>query len=62
MSMLEYCKVILEKVSFDPNLFRKELYKAFAELVPDEFIELKNWCIQKFGWNYCMKADPLFSI
>ena len=62
MSMLEYCKMILEKVSFDPQLFRKELYKAFTELVPDEIRELKDWCVQRFGWNYCTAADPAFSV
>jgi hypothetical protein len=54
--------MILEKVSFDPNLFRNELYKAFRELVPDEIYELKKWCIATFGWNYCVTAAPVFSV
>jgi len=62
MTMLEYCKVILEKVSFDPTLFRTELYKAFGELLADEISELKKWCVEKFGWSYCTKADPGFAL
>lgn len=62
MTMLEYSKMILEKVSFDLNLFRTELYKALTELVDEEIKELKTWCVQKFGWSFCVKADPAFSI
>lgn len=60
--MLEYSKMILEKVSFDLNLFRTELYKALTELVEEDVKELKKWCVQKFGLNFCVKADPAFSI
>lgn len=48
MTMLEYVKVILEKVSFDKVLFEKELKKGLKLLVPKEAKELKNWCYQKF--------------
>jgi type IV secretory pathway TrbF-like protein len=44
--MLEYYKVVLGKVSFDPVLFRKELRKAFRHLVEDEKIELRDWLEQ----------------
>ncbi len=56
--MLEYCKIILQKVSFDPKLFRTELFKAFRELVIEEFETLKKWCIETFGISYCRKAAP----
>lgn len=42
-SMLEYCKVILVKISFDKRLFRKEYRKTFSYLEPDEHNELKKW-------------------
>ena len=42
-SMLEYCKIILVKLSFDRRLFRKEYKKTFAYLKPDEQSELKRW-------------------
>ncbi|HRE74513.1 MAG TPA: hypothetical protein PK637_06080 [Flavobacteriales bacterium] len=45
---LEYTKFILEKVSFDPQLFRKEYYKAITQLVEEDVRELKNWMKGKF--------------
>ena len=41
--MVEYYKTVLQKVSFDVKLFKKELKKAIARLLPDEIEELKNW-------------------
>ena len=41
--MIEYTKLILSKVSFDPNLFYRELKKAVNSLVPYEVEELKEW-------------------
>lgn len=58
MTMLEYCKMILEKVSFDMNLFRIELKKALDQLIGEEITELKKWCITRFGLNYCKMAAP----
>ena len=52
MNMLEYVKMILEKVSFDKKLFEKELKKGIKELLPIEIKELKNWCYEKFGNIY----------
>lgn len=50
--MLNYVKLILSKVSFDKNLFEKELKKAIALLIPNEIIELKTWCMEMFGHLY----------
>jgi hypothetical protein len=41
--MIQYIKLILEKVSFDRYLFEKELRKALKSVVPDELIEFKNY-------------------
>lgn len=60
MTMLEYFKLILEKVSFDPALFRMEFRKAARKLMDEEIAELKKWCIETFGLTYCLKADPSF--
>jgi len=38
---------VLEKVSFDPELFKKELEKAYVALLPYERLELKIW-LKKF--------------
>lgn len=48
MTMLEYVKMILEKVSFDKVLFEKELKKGMKLLVPAEIKLLKSWCYEKF--------------
>jgi len=47
--MLAYFKTILAKVSFNQELFEKELRKALSTLIPDEIRELKKWCYQRFG-------------
>lgn len=41
--MIEYTKLILSKVSFDPNLFYRELKKAVNSLLPYEVEELNEW-------------------
>lgn len=46
--MLEYSKTILQKVSFDRNLFLKELNKAVTLLTVAEAIKLKKWCKVQF--------------
>lgn len=47
-TMLEYTKTILEKVSFDVKLFKKEFEKALKVLMPEEVKELINWIKRKF--------------
>lgn len=44
--MLDYCKKILQCVSFDVRLFRKEYKKATRWLAPVEAKELKQWLRQ----------------
>jgi 3-phosphoglycerate kinase len=50
--MLKYTKTILQKVSFDKNLFKKELKKSVKWLKRDEIILLEAWCIINFGSIY----------
>lgn len=52
MKMLEYAKLILEKVSFDPYLFEKELRKAVTRLCPAELKELKPGASLNFPISY----------
>jgi hypothetical protein len=47
-SMLEYCKLILVKMSFSPRLFKKEYRKSFRFLQPEEHHELRRWVRAKF--------------
>ncbi|MCB0456491.1 MAG: hypothetical protein R2776_07955 [Flavobacteriaceae bacterium] len=42
-AMFDYTKAVLKKVSFDANLFCKELKKALQRLLPHEIEELKIW-------------------
>ena len=49
LSMLEYYKVILFKISFDKRLFWKEYKKAIKHLDEGERAALKNWV--RSQWN-----------
>jgi hypothetical protein len=50
--MFEYSKEILLKVSFDQNLFSKELQKAIIWLQAEERKLLMLWCLATFGNMY----------
>lgn len=50
-SMLEYSKLILEKISFDKRLFWKEYRKSFRSLRESESHALRTWVIAKFGFR-----------
>jgi hypothetical protein len=41
----DYTKSILERVCFDPILFKKELKKALKNLLPYELEQLSNWLV-----------------
>lgn len=43
--MLSYTQNILESVSFDTELFCKELEKAFKALLPYEIDKLMDWVL-----------------
>ena len=45
---LEYKKLILSKVSFDEEIFEKELVKALKPMVPERRFELLEWCKSNF--------------
>ena len=50
--MLEYAKVILPKVSFSKELFRKELNKCINWVEESELNELYEWCSENFNEIY----------
>jgi hypothetical protein len=58
--MFELSKQILQKVSFDRMLFRKELQKAVNWLKPDEKMLLKVWCLSTFGHIYKNEIMEVF--
>lgn len=45
-AMFEYTKTVLQKVSFNAELFCKELEKALRRLLPHEVEELSIWLRQ----------------
>ena len=42
-AIFDYTKTVLKKVSFDVDLFCKELKKAMKRLLPFEIEELRLW-------------------
>lgn len=48
MIMFEYTKLVLTKVSFDRNLFKKELIKSLRALQSEERQLLLLWCMSTF--------------
>jgi hypothetical protein len=59
--MLELSKKILEKVSFDKLLFRKELIKAIKWVQPNEKTVLKVWCLATFGNEFQKDILDIFN-
>lgn len=51
MTMLEYHKMVLEKVKIYPSIFNKELRKALRQSSKEEFVQLKQWYIDTFRKN-----------
>ena len=45
-AILDYTKTVLKKVSFNLELFNKELKKAMKRLLPFEIEELRIWLLQ----------------
>jgi hypothetical protein len=56
--MVDFTKSILERVSFDPILFCKEVEKAVKTLLPYEIEELVDWLFnfteEKPELRYCL--------
>lgn len=50
--MLELSQQVLQKVSFDPRLFKKELVKATNWVSARDQLLLKAWCLATFGHMY----------
>jgi len=48
ISMIEYCKIILKKMSFNRKLFLKEYRKSFKHLAPHEQTQFRKWARETF--------------
>lgn len=49
MNQLEYWQTILQKVSFNKKLFKKEYIKALSDLPPSDKLKLMYWCDREFS-------------
>jgi hypothetical protein len=56
----DYTKSVLERVSFDPALFIKELRKAIKALLPYELEQLRKWLL--YFTNEKPELKPCLSI
>jgi len=60
--MFELTKKILTKVSFDPQLFQKELSKALKWMTSTEEVQrLREFCIKEFGALYPSIVNKAFA-
>jgi hypothetical protein len=60
--MLELTKKILTKVSFDAQLFQKELNKALRWITDAEEIQkFQEWCTKEFGSKYPVIIKKAFA-
>jgi len=57
--MLAYSQNVLNKMSFDVLLFKKELTKACKNLLAEEVDELMIWVLENFGAQYVPKPIPV---
>lgn len=49
--MLEFCKSVLEKVSFGKVLFKKELAKSIQWINTTDAKNLIEWCVEMYGYK-----------
>lgn len=58
--MMEYARVILPKVHFWKELYKKELQKCVEWSSPEELNELRKWCYDNFNDLYPDIHDEIF--
>lgn len=51
-SMLEYCKIILTKISFNRFLFKKEYRKSLRMLPQEDAHDFKKWARKNFSSKF----------
>lgn len=59
--MLDYVKIILQKVSFNEHLFERELSKSLKSLLREDVLELKKWCYEHFSDPYLTILNQYFN-
>ncbi|MCD4732587.1 MAG: hypothetical protein K8R74_18455 [Bacteroidales bacterium] len=58
--MLKYTKTVLQKVSFNKDLFKRELQKSLRWLRKEEIAVLQTWCVLTFGSIYMDVINEVF--
>ena len=58
--MLEFCKSVLQKVSFDHSLFQKELNKSIQWVNQTEVENLRQWCLETYGNQHGLIIQQAF--
>ena len=61
-SILNYYKEILEKVSFEEELFKKEYSKALNHIHPNNHFELQEWLRVKGLYNMVVTSESMFDV
>lgn len=59
--MIEYARIILPKVSYSSDLFRKELMKCIHWIEEENIEELFQWCKNNFGHIHPKIIEEAFS-
>ena len=59
--MLEFCKTVLKRVSFDRRLFARELKKSFSWLSYEDALTLKAWALATYPKRYAVLIASTFA-
>jgi len=59
--MLEVCKTVLKRVSFDRRLFARELKKSFSWLSYEDALALKTWALATYSHRYAQLIVATFA-
>jgi hypothetical protein len=60
-TMLDHQKTILEQVSHDKEMFRKEIVKSFKWLKSYEIIMLRRWLKEKYNHTHADIIHEVFN-
>ena len=59
--MLDFCKTVLTRVSFDQRLFAKELKKSFKWLSREDAEDLSQWAMAQYRHKYAHLIATTFA-
>ena len=59
--MLDFCKTVLPRVSFDRRLFAKELKKSFKWLSREDAETLRQWAMVQCRLKYAQLVASSFA-